>query len=601
MDLIKGLEIGYFRSIYKIRLDGLEGVNIFFGRNDSGKSNLLRALNLFFNNETNPGQEFNFARDLCHARLAEAEQATDVRKFVYVKIWFATPPSWQASLGEGFWVKKQWSVTREADPLFDSSIREHRLQQYLTRFLNRVRFHYVPAIKDRRIFEHLQGEIYKVISRHQAFAASLSDFANALRERTDDLTTGLRTSLNVNSVISPPEDLTDLFRSLDFETNSELGDSYSLTLQRGDGIQVRHIPEILAFLSDRSHEDFHIWGFEEPENSLELANAIDEAKRFCEYGRANNKQVFLTSHSPAFFALDNGDVVRIFVSRSEKHDGRLTSKVNAISRDSHDAPGELMGETPHLPVISTYLKDAHAHIEALTQEGQQMAEQLGRLNRSIVFVEGDSDEIILRAAWETLVGVARPFEFEVATGTMKMESLAKDGRVINRLAPERTVLAVVDNDAAGRAVYRNGRLDGGGRWKQHNSNKVFWCRLPVLGAFRDFMNRVQVPEASWPGCLENLFTPELRTLAVRAGALQLTTAPYPELLTAEIYPRICEFLANGNIPERFFLLSTSEDSKIPFADWVATRARRFPDILAPLRPVVEGIHRILRPEEVDLD
>ena len=91
MDLITRVEVAYYRSIYKARLDGLGGTNVLFGRNDSGKSNVLRALNLFFNNETNPGLKFDFDRDFCHARVAEADPARDIRKFVYVKLWISTP------------------------------------------------------------------------------------------------------------------------------------------------------------------------------------------------------------------------------------------------------------------------------------------------------------------------------------------------------------------------------------------------------------------------------------------------------------------------------------------------------------------------------
>jgi hypothetical protein len=163
MKLIESVEIGYFRSIYKVRLDKLDGLTILFGRNDAGKSNVLRALNLFFNNQTNPGQPFFFGRDLCHARLAEAEEKLGARKFVYVKLQIATPPSYQNSLGKSFWIRKRWSVTTQAEPILDSSITGRKLQ-YLTRFLNTVRFHYIPAIKDRRIFEELLARIYSVVA-----------------------------------------------------------------------------------------------------------------------------------------------------------------------------------------------------------------------------------------------------------------------------------------------------------------------------------------------------------------------------------------------------------------------------------------------------
>lgn len=39
-----------------------------------------------------------------------------------------------------------------------------------------------------------------------------------------------------------------------------------------------------------------------------------------------------------------------------------------------------------------------------------------------------------------------------------MQSLACDGRIIEGLAPQRKVLALVDNDTEGRSLYANGRL-----------------------------------------------------------------------------------------------------------------------------------------------
>lgn len=47
MRLIDKVEIAYFRSMYKDGLSDCAETNIVFGRNDSGKSNILRALNLF--------------------------------------------------------------------------------------------------------------------------------------------------------------------------------------------------------------------------------------------------------------------------------------------------------------------------------------------------------------------------------------------------------------------------------------------------------------------------------------------------------------------------------------------------------------------------
>lgn len=401
----------------------------------------------------------------------------------------------------------------------------------------------------------------------------------------------------MNSVISPPDDLTDLFRSLDFETNTEAGDSYSLTLQRGDGIQVRHIPVILAFLSDRSAEDYHVWGFEEPENSLELANAIHEAGLFAGLGRSGNKQIFLTSHSPAFFGLTEPSVKRFFVSRSKEHGARRTSRIRLISSDADDTPGELMGETPHLPVISTYLRQAHEEIGRLVQQREKLAQELGERDKTIVFLEGDSDVLVLAAAWQSMVEEDPPFVFESAHGTSKMDSLAKNGSVLSLLAPGRKVFALVDNDEAGRTLYNNGHLRPGGRWVQHRGNDVWWCRLPFSEEFQKVFNDAGIAQAHWPGTLENLFSAELRIEAQAAGVYAVTASPHPELLDPQRYPLIQQYLTED--PERFYLLTPDPDYKIPFAEWIVATAASDAHVLEPLRPVVEGLREIVLngPEE----
>jgi predicted ATP-dependent endonuclease of OLD family len=592
MNLIKQIEIAYFRSIYKEKLNNCAGTNIIFGRNDAGKSNILRALHLFFNNETNSNQVFRFERDFSHARRSEATPENDIKKFVYVKLWFNTPANWRASLGESFWVKKQWSVTNQEAPKFYSSIQAERLQQYLTRFLNKIQFHYIPAIKDRKIFERLQAEIYKVISEHEEFSGSLRNFTDALRNRTEQLTQGLMAALGINSSVSTPRDLTDLFRSLDFEVMSEEGDAYSLTLQRGDGIQVRHIPQILSFLSDHSSKEFHIWGFEEPENSLELANAIEEAKTFLELGNSRNKQIFLTSHSPAFFSLKDNGVSKYFVSKTQRHEGRLNSVIQELSKNPKQLPSELMGETPHLAVISNYLEDAHAEIERSKADRAALEDELAQRNTSIVFVEGVTDATVFTKAWELFVGGEMPFIFESGGGTSKMQALAENGKVIESLAPGRAVFALVDNDNEGRALYGSGHLKDGGIWKQDNSNKVYWCRLPILEELRQLMTRCGVNKSAWPGCLENLFSADLKHRAAEEGVLTLTRTPHTEFL-GEHYAKVTDYLVERADHHEYHILCPEPESKDTFAEWVVEQANQIPEILEPLRGTMEGLRDVL--------
>ena len=76
MTLIRKIEIQYFRSIYWQSITDVSGLNILTGKNDAGKSNVLKALNLFFNNQTDFGVEFDFSKDFNLDRLEQVRKET---------------------------------------------------------------------------------------------------------------------------------------------------------------------------------------------------------------------------------------------------------------------------------------------------------------------------------------------------------------------------------------------------------------------------------------------------------------------------------------------------------------------------------------------
>jgi predicted ATP-dependent endonuclease of OLD family len=65
MEIIKSVKIRKLRSLKPITKKlYFSELNIFVGQNDQGKSNLLRALNLFFNNETDMDTCLNLLNNL---------------------------------------------------------------------------------------------------------------------------------------------------------------------------------------------------------------------------------------------------------------------------------------------------------------------------------------------------------------------------------------------------------------------------------------------------------------------------------------------------------------------------------------------------------
>ena len=104
MQIIDRVEINYFRSIGSITLSACRDVNVITGPNDAGKSNVLKALNLFFNNETEKDDEFDFLTNLNREREKEARAAKG-RMTIWMKVYFNNFLKWK-SLPAKFYVKR---------------------------------------------------------------------------------------------------------------------------------------------------------------------------------------------------------------------------------------------------------------------------------------------------------------------------------------------------------------------------------------------------------------------------------------------------------------------------------------------------------------
>ncbi|PRZ49531.1 ATP-dependent nuclease [Tritonibacter scottomollicae] len=462
MELIKEIEIRYFRSFYKFRLKDLGDLSIIFGKNDSGKSNVVRALNLFFAGRPEHSHPFDFPIDFCEQRLSESEVADDVRKFLYVKVTFNTPSSYRKSLGATFSIKRQWTVSRGAD--YNEEISRHipKQKHYLvTRLLNKIKFIYIPAIKDLSIFEMLLASIHETISESADFTKAIGDFSNQLQKMTSEMFKGLPEEVSSSTKIGAPTQLSQLFQTLDFETlaNGELTPK-SLTRQRGDGVKVRHIPELLNFISEKDKFDFHIWGFEEPENSLDFVASQSEASRMLALAKGDRVQVIMTTHSPSFYLLDDPSVAKYYVSKNSKG---LSTPTQGKDLKEFDAQSALQ-DGFYLPAVAEAVKQV-AEIEARAKQAEEaatnLAQELAEITTPVVLTEGRTDAKILLLAWEKRRGGTPPFQIrscetggeQAGSGNGGAGSLALRVKAIAADHPN-TVVALFDRDPEGIAAYK---------------------------------------------------------------------------------------------------------------------------------------------------
>lgn len=462
MHLIDEVEISYFRSFYKFKIRKMADLNVIFGKNDSGKSNVVRALNLFFSGSPDHTQLFEFPIDFCDKRSLEAEESEDVRKFLYVKVTFNTPISFRKSLGEKFYVKRQWTVSRGKDyhEEFSSNISSNR-RHIATRFLNKIKFIYIPAIKDIRIFEMLLSGIHETVASAPDFETAVGDFSNRIQDLTMEMFDTLPMEVSSSTKIGAPTRLSQLFQTLDFETIA-VGETNpkSLTRQRGDGIKVRHIPELLNFISEKDEFEYHIWGFEEPENSLDFVASQSEASRLLSLAKGSKVQIFMTTHSPSFYLLDDDRVAKIYV-RKDQHGLSVPLQGRELEKFNGE---QAVGEGFYLPAVAEAVKNV-AKLEARAKQAEakigDLAAELAQILRPVVLTEGRTDARILLTAWERRRGGEPPFSIRscetggenAGAGNGGASSLAVrlKGVAANHPHP---VIGLFDYDDEGVAAYK---------------------------------------------------------------------------------------------------------------------------------------------------
>ncbi|MDM1281005.1 AAA family ATPase [Acinetobacter indicus] len=366
MKFIKQIEIRKFRSINYLKNYKANDLNIFVGKNDQGKSNILRALNLFFNNETDINKKFRFEQDYCF----NANTGTGTRKEIRIDL-IITPPKGRFKISSDIKWTKKWkkdgSTVDERIVIQTGKSLEPNTNIY--KWMNKLRYRYVPAIKSETYFHNLMEELHDVLNLkfNDEIKIRGTEFINGLQDITQNITNDLFQSLGLKNTLQVPSDFKQLFSKLDFGVNDEDGNIYHLA-HRGDGIKVRHIPIILFHMAKEEQnlsipgyvKPDTIWGFEEPENNLEMKYCFDLANEFLKY--AKDLQIFITTHSPAFYAVKEDERVKVgFIYKDEKK----CSVIKDLIQDDeiHDEMGLLPLITPYIKKINDY-KDENLYLKS---------------------------------------------------------------------------------------------------------------------------------------------------------------------------------------------------------------------------------------------
>jgi hypothetical protein len=412
------------------------------GPNNSGKTNLLRAVELFFTGYDNSAGydrsvDFTFGAGSQRTSLVATFTAdgheSDSELFSILDELHAivntTRDSDSISVNLYFAGKDDTAVYRvfgnakvpnESDrPAFS-----RKQKQLVELLLRQFKCHYVPSAKSidglysDLLHPFLAGAAFEAIEPHMAgIQAALKDVATSLNDELAAVgLSEITSSFNLNTTVPA-----HMLAGFDLRI-SDPGDTP--LAQKGQGIQSTALFASFAWITKQEKKAGYspIWLIEEPESYLhpELSKAVHEMLS----NLAKESLVVTTTHALAFVPVDVVKVQGIELDRS----GRRT-------------------------VISKF----DTHMEATRRIRDSLGVQFSdyyNLSHANVFVEGPSDRELIRWAVNLLDGDSALFPIlatslvEEFGGVKQLEGFLK--ATFEPITRERALVSVFDGDAAGQ-------------------------------------------------------------------------------------------------------------------------------------------------------
>ena len=471
---IEEIHIKNFRSILDQTIK-LDNMTIFVGNNDAGKSNVLKALNLFFNGQTDHNTVFKFKNDYCYFAKKRKRKAEEI----VISVVFIVPANFTHADKRVVWTKT-WRLSGEHK--VRETIRWKTGGEFgkskVGSWLRKLSYCYVPAIKSDAYFSDLLGQMYRVFSTtiEKEIGAASQDFIGKIRDHTNTLSEDIKSMLGFASRLQLPKDLSDLFNTLDFET--QIGEEPMSLKRRGDGIKVRHIPAVLKFLADK--ERIHhtrgdarqdtIWGYEEPENNVEYGAAFELANNLLKYNK--KIQILITTHSPVFYNLQHENL-NVSTYYAYKKDDPVSADISKTEFDLIDSRASDMDEKMGLlPIIAPHVREIKERLDTVISDNEKLSRSLeSKKTMPIVFVEGINDKKILGFAWAKLYpGKQMPFDIQDSFDCHFVANTFRRCNIFKNYS-ERIFIGMLDFDEA-FDCWKDVRDKKGSEWKQLESKEI---------------------------------------------------------------------------------------------------------------------------------
>lgn len=517
MKIVK-IEIENFRSIEKrIYINCNDGVLAFIGPNNVGKSNILRAINLFFNQNIEPGLSFSPERDICKNRPVKSILITLVLQFdskdaKKIKKYIDSNHSGDFKNYLIPITLRCYSTGRQQYQFTNIKGRKMAYPGLLDLIRSYVNCTYIPAIKDYKTIFNSEMMKKIVAAIFQGWGKGIT-VSTALGKNKDDfkkVLSSLQTILDnsgeyiseaIKTVVPrikkfdfslPYGNLEEFLGRLDFKiTESGLLDRVMLEGQ-GSGVQSFTIFSMLRLLHELRPRNTYrktefLWLIEEPETFMHHDLQRNTFLKLQEYSKDGS--IFITTHSPVFMDKQNfGNSYQVF------NNGCTDIKPVTV-KTIRDVIGGSLGVSFH---------------------------DFFMFNRFNLFVEGESDKTLLlglnnlfKAQGDNEGFDLQQLEIIVCGSASSIPHFFNIFHAFSRFA---SFMALFDKDDAGRKAYQN--LLG----RKYEKKDLFL--IPDSPHIKDPAIEDIVDKNVWDNCLKNMQDKGLVKLVVGKTAGQEVIESY---------------------------------------------------------------------------
>lgn len=342
MKLISRIKISRFRSIKDIDLKDIKDFTVLAGLNNSGKSNLLRALNAFFTGYTDPESYIDVDDD-----FYLSEKRYRKKKRIRISITFTIPPNFRFRKGlenvkalidsNEITITKEWERLNY-EPFYyigETKVIDSKYIDAIDQFLSMISFRYIPnRVLPLDLIKQEHAALRDALVRRFGKKESqIKEFFEAIRDSSSKLI-GKMSHDFVKSFpeatvrLKTPDSWAEMIFALGYrilENKVEFDDNL-----QGSGIQSLLMFNTLSLIDRDYFQQFGwrqaaIWAVEEPESSLHSDLEAHIASYLSEISNEtdNRLQIIATTHSDLMIQYSNA--VGIVTKRNDGTQIELSS------------------------------------------------------------------------------------------------------------------------------------------------------------------------------------------------------------------------------------------------------------------------------------